>query len=80
MNIYYMGENLTKSDFPIKVWNDQIPRDVGATQLPTEEYDSKVTRWGVPEKGGTGADAWASTVNNTDSTRQDTFPKEATQA
>ena len=23
MNIYYMGDNLTKSEFPIKVWNEQ---------------------------------------------------------
>ena len=28
MNIYYLGENLLESKFPIKVWNDQVPRYV----------------------------------------------------
>ena len=76
MNIYYMGENLANSEFPIKVWNSQIARNVGATQVPAEEYKSKMTRWGEPEKGGVGADAGLRSVNNTDDTRTDSFPKE----
>ena len=76
MNIYYMGENLATSEFPIRVWNEQIPRNVGATQIPAEEYESRVTRWGEPEKGGVGADAGLRSVNRTDDTRTDTFPKE----
>ena len=76
MNIYYMGENLTNSKFPIKVWNGQIPRNVGATKCPSGEYESKTTGWGEPEKGGVGADAGLRSVNNTDDTRTDSFPKE----
>ena len=76
MNIYYMGENLATSEFPIRVWNGQIPRNVGATQVPAGEYESRVTRWGEPEKGGVGADAGLRRVNRTDATRTDTFPKE----
>jgi len=75
MNIYYMGDNLAKSEFPIKVWNEQIPRNVGATQVPAEEYESKMTRWGEPEGMNLGADVWAGTVNNTDKDRRDSFPK-----
>ncbi len=76
MNIYYMGDNLAKSEFPIKVWNEQIPRNVGATQVPAEEYQSKTTGWGEPEKGGVGPDAGLRSINNTDDTRTDSFPKE----
>jgi hypothetical protein len=76
MNIYYMGENITKSRFPIKVWNEQVQRNVGATQCPAEEYQSKTTGWGEPEKGGVGADAGLRSVNSTDDTRTDSFPKE----
>jgi hypothetical protein len=77
MNIYYMGENITKSRFPIKVWNEQVQRNVGATQCPAEEYKSKTTGWGEPEKGGVGADAGLRSVNSTDDTRTDSFPKES---
>jgi len=77
MNIYYMGENQTDSEFPIVRWNPQVERNVGATQLPTEEYESKLQGWGEPESGGVGADAGLYSVNNTDDTRVDTFPKES---
>ena len=74
MNIYYMGQNLTKSDFPIRVWNDQIPRNVGATQVPAEEYESKMTRWGEPEGMNLGPDVGLASNNKTDRDRKDTFP------
>ena len=77
MNIYYMGENLLESKFPIKVWNDQVPHNVPATKIPAQEYESKRVRWGEPEGINLGADAWSKTVNNTDLDRKDTFPKEA---
>jgi len=77
MNIYYMGESQTDSEFPIVRWNPQVARNVGATQLPTGEYESKLQGWGEPEKGGVGADAGLRSVNNTDETRADTFPKES---
>ena len=76
MNIYYMNQNLTSSEFPIVVWNNLIDRNVGATQVPAGEHGSSLKRWGEPEKGGAGADAWASEVNNTDKDRKDSFPKE----
>ena len=75
MNIYYMGENLNASEFPIRVWNTRVPRNVRAAQVPAGEYEGRPQRWGDYEKGSTGADAWASEVNNTDKDRQDTFPK-----
>jgi len=74
MNIYYMGQNLAKSDFPIRVWNDQIPRNVGATQVPAEEYESKMTRWGEPEGMNLGPDVGLASNNKTDRDRKDTFP------
>jgi len=74
MNIYYMGDNLAKSEFPIKVWNEQIPRNVGATQVPAEEYESKMTRWGEPEGMNLGADVGLASNNKTDRDRKDTFP------
>ncbi len=76
MNIYYMGDNLAKSEFPIKVWNEQIPRNVGATQVPAEEYQSKMTRWGEPEGMNLGPDVGLASVNNTDWDRADSFPKD----
>ncbi len=76
MNIYYMGENLTNSEFPIKVWNDQVPRNVGATKCLTGEYESQLQLWGEHEKGTIGADAGLLSVNNTDKDRKDSFPKE----
>jgi hypothetical protein len=76
MNIYYMGENITKSRFPIKVWNEQVQRNVGATQCPAQEYEPHTERWGEPESDGVGPDAGLRSVNNTDDTRVDTFPKE----
>ncbi len=76
MNIYYMNTNIADTDFPIVVWNALIPRNVGATQCPAQEYVSKTTGWGEPEKGGVGADAGLRSVNNTDETRTDSFPKE----
>lgn len=75
MNIYYMGENLANSDFPIEVWNSKIDRNIKVTQLPPGNYESKLGRWGDPEKGGVGADAGLRSVNTTDDTRTDTFPK-----
>jgi len=76
MNIYYMGKNLTESEFPIVVWNTRIPRNIkGVTQCPQEEYENRPRGWGEPEGGG-GPDAWATIVNNTDSARRDTFPRE----
>ena len=74
MNIYYMGQNLAKSDFPIRVWNDQIPRNVGTTQVPAEEYESKMTRWGEPEGMNLGPDVGLASNNKTDRDRKDTFP------
>ena len=74
MNIYYMGDNLAKSEFPIKVWNEQVPRNVGATQVPAEEYESKMTRWGEPEGMNLGADVGLASNNKTDRDRKDTFP------
>ena len=74
MNIYYMGDNITKSEFPIKVWNEQVPRNVGATQVPAEEYESKMTRWGEPEGMNLGADVGLASNNKTDRDRKDTFP------
>jgi hypothetical protein len=74
MNIYYMGDNLAESEFPIKVWNEQVPRNVGATQVPAEEYDSKMTRWGEPEGMNLGADVGLASNNKTDRDRKDTFP------
>lgn len=74
MNIYYMGDNITKSEFPIKVWNEQVPRNVGATQVPAEEYDSKMTRWGEPEGMNLGPDVGLASNNKTDRDRKDTFP------
>lgn len=74
MNIYYMGENLTKPELPIQVWNDQIPRNVGATQVPSEEYERKVTRWGDPEGMNLGPDVGLVSNNKTDRYRKDTFP------
>ncbi len=74
MNIYYMGENLANSEFPIKVWNSQIPRNVGATQVPAEEYESKMTRWGEPEGMNLGPDVGLASNNKTDRDRKDTFP------
>ncbi|MCJ8336110.1 MAG: hypothetical protein MJH10_18050 [Epibacterium sp.] len=74
MNIYYMGENLATSEFHIRVWNDQIPRNVGATQLPAGECESKVTRWGEPEGMNLGADVGLASNNKTDRDRKDTFP------
>ena len=76
MNIYYMGENITKSRFPIKVWNEQVKRDVGATKCPAQEYQPHAERWGEPVPHGVGPDAGLRWVNNTDDTRVDTFPKE----
>ena len=78
MNVYYMGANLNDSEFPIVVWNTRVARNIkGATQCPEGEYESRPRAWGEPEGGG-GPDAWATLVNNTDSTRKDTFPREAT--
>ena len=74
MNIYYMGENLTKPELPIQVWNDQIPRNVGATQVPSEEYEREVTRWGDPEGMNLGPDVGLASNNKTDRDRKDTFP------
>ena len=74
MNIYYMGDNLAESEFPIKVWNEQVPRNVGATQVPAEEYESKMTRWGEPEGMNLGADVGLASNNKTDRDRKDTFP------
>ena len=74
MNIYYMGESQTDSEFPIVRWNPQVERNVGATQLPPEEYESKLQGWGEPEGMNLGADVWAGTVNNTDKDRRDSFP------
>ena len=74
MNIYYMGENLTASEFPIRVWNTRVPRNVGATQVPAEEYESKMTRWGEPEGMNLGADVGLASNNKTDRDRKDTFP------
>ena len=74
MNIYYMGDNLAKSEFPIKVWNEQVPRIVGATQVPAQEYESKMTRWGEPEGMNLGADVGLASNNKTDRDRKDTFP------
>ena len=76
MNIYYMNTNITQSDFPIVVWNDLIPRNVGAAQCLAGEYEPHTGRWGEPEQCGVGADAGLRWVNNTDDTRADTFPKE----
>jgi hypothetical protein len=76
MNIYYMNTNITQSDFPIVVWNDLIPRSVGAVWCPAGEYEHHTGRWGEPEKGGVGADAGLRSVNSTDDTRTDSFPKE----
>ncbi len=76
MNIYYMGDNLAKSELPIKVWNEQIPRNVGATKCPAEEYQSKMTRWGEPEGMNLGPDVGLASVNNTDWDRADSFPKD----
>lgn len=76
MNIYYMGMNLTKSEFPIKVRNEKVDQHVGATKIPTKGYESKMTRWGEPEGMNLGADVWAGTVNNTDKDRRDSFPNE----
>ena len=74
MNIYYMGENLANSEFPIKVWNSQIARNVGVTQVPAEEYESKMTRWGEPEGMNLGPDVGLASNNKTDRDRKDTFP------
>ena len=68
MNIYYMNTNTTQSEFPIIVWNNRVPRNVGATQV--------TTGWGEPEQHGVGADAGLRSVNSTDDTRTDSFPKE----
>ena len=76
MNIYYMGENINSTEYPIRVWNNKVPRNVGATQVPARGYESKTTGWGAPEKGGVGADAGLRSINNTDDTRTDSFPKE----
>ena len=76
MNIYYMNTNTTQSEFPIIVWNNRVPRDVGATQVPAEGYEPHTERWGEPEPDGVGPDAGLRWVNNTDDTRVDTFPKE----
>jgi len=76
VNIYYMGESQTDSEFPIVRWNPQVARNVGATQLPTEEYESKLQGWGEPEKMNLGPDVWSAVVNNTDRDRKDTFPKD----
>ena len=75
MNIYYMGENLANSEFPIKVWNSHYPPiNVGATQVPAEEYESKMTRWGEPEGMNLGPDVGLASNNKTDRDRKDTFP------
>ena len=77
MNIYYMNTNITQSDFPIVVWNDLIPRSVGAVWCPVGEYEHHTGRWGEPEQHGVGPDAGLRWANNTDDTRVDTFPKES---
>ena len=74
MNIYYMGENLTKSKFPIRVWNTQVPRNVpGAKVCPAEEYVPKLSMWGGNEGvPGVKPDAGLYSTNNTDRDRKDT--------
>ena len=74
MNIYYMGENIADTDFPIVVWNDMIPRNVGATQCPAQEYEPHTERWGEPEGMNLGSDVGLASNNNTDRDRRDTFP------
>jgi len=74
MNIYYMGENLTASEFPIRVWNTRVPRNVGATQVPAGEYEDRPQRWGEPEGMNLGADVGLASNNKTDRDRRDTFP------
>lgn len=74
MNIYYMGMNLTKSEFPIKVRNEKVDQHVGATKIPTAKYESKMTRWGEPEGMNLGADVGLASNNKTDRDRKDTFP------
>ena len=76
MNIYYMNTNIVNTDFPIVVWNDMIPRNVGATQVPTEEYEPHTERWGEPEGMNLGPDVGLASVNNTDWDRADSFPKD----
>ena len=74
MNIYYMGDNINETEFPIIVWNDQIARNVCATQVPEEYYESRLTRWGEPEGLNLGADVGLASNNKTDRDRKDTFP------
>ncbi|NRA77846.1 MAG: hypothetical protein HRU18_06535 [Pseudoalteromonas sp.] len=77
MNIYYMGENINDSKFPIVVWNEQVAPNVGATVLPPEEYEENNSLWGYEgnEPFVIGQDAGALYNNNTDRDRKDTFPK-----
>ena len=79
MNIYYMGENLTKSRFPIVVWNNRVERNVGADVLPAGEYEENNSLWGYDgnEPFVVGKDAGALYNNNTDRDRKDTFPQTA---
>ena len=74
MNIYYMGENLTASEFPIRVWNTRVPRNVGATQVPAGEYEGRPQRWGDYERMNLGPDVGLASNNKTDRDRKDTFP------
>jgi hypothetical protein len=74
MNIYYMNTNITQSDFPIVVWNDLIPRSVGAVWCPAGEYEHHTGRWGEPEGMNLGPDVGLASNNNTDRDRRDTFP------
>ena len=74
MNIYYMNTNIVNTDFPIVVWNDMIPRNVGATQVPAEEYEPHTERWGEPEGMNLGPDVGLASNNKTDRDRRDTFP------
>ena len=76
MNIFYMGENLTESKFPITVWNTQVPRNVpGTTVCPAEEYEPKMSMWGDNEGiPGVSPDAGLHYNNNTDRDRKDTIP------
>jgi len=57
-----MGENVwDTSKFPIKVWNNQVPRNVGAQVLEPQEYKPHKGKWEEDVNG----DRWSSSVNNT---------------
>lgn len=74
MNIYYMGEKINSTEYPIRVWNNKVPRNVGATQVPAEEYEPHTERWGEPEGMNLGPDVGLASNNKTDRDRKDTFP------